>query len=474
MEGPRSRPPANRVVRLTRPVRESVELRQPAIRRPYPPSPYVLILGLLALIAVGTALLLLPFASEPGQRTDLLTALFTATSAVSVTGLIVVDTQTHWSLFGELVVLVLIFTGGLGFLTGSTFILLVIGRQLSLRERLVLRESIGGGTLGSVAALVRSIVRFALLVQVIGTVLLTIHWLVLENEPPIIALWYGSFHAISAFNNAGFDLLGGFRSLTGHADQPYLLLVASALLILGSLGYAPLADLWRERRFERLALDSKLVLTLSGWLLVTGTVMFFVLEHGNAATIGAMDTPSRLVHAFFFSASGRTAGFASLDVSELRDETLFFLMGLMFVGGAAGSTAGGIKVNALAVLTAALVSASKGRMTIVAYQREIPLDAVMHALTVAMLSLLILVNVALVLTIAATFQFVILLFEATSAFATNGLSTGVTQELPGAGKLTLIIAMFLGRLGPLTLAFALALRQREQRIRFPTDSVRMG
>ena len=474
MERPGARRPVDRVVRVTRPRRDVVVLRRPAGRRPHPSSPYLLILGLLALIAVGTGLLLLPVASEPPHRTDLLTALFTATSAASVTGLVVVDTQTHWSLFGELVVLVLIFTGGLGFLTSSTLILLVIGRQLSLRDRLVLRESSGEGTLGSVAALVRRIVRFALLVQLVGAVLLTFYWLVLEQERPLIALWYGIFHAVSAFNNAGFDLLGGFRGLTGHADQPYLLLVASALIIIGSLGYAPLADLWRQRRFQRLALDSKLVLTLSGGLLAIGTVMFFVLEHGNPATLGALDLPARLVHAFFFSASGRTAGFASLDVSALRDETLFFLMGLMFVGGAAGSTAGGIKVNVLAVLTAALVSASKGRLTIVAYQREIPPAVVMRALTVAMLSLVILVNVALVLTIAATFEFVVLLFEATSAVATNGLSTGVTPAFTGSGKLTLIVAMFLGRLGPLTLAFVLARRQRASRLRYGEDAVRIG
>jgi trk system potassium uptake protein len=474
VSGRPTRPPPVRVVRLMRPAPEMVELRRPAIRRAHPPSPVILLVGLIALIGAGTLLLLLPFAAEPGQETSVITALFTATSAVCVTGLVVVDTQAHWSFVGEAVIMVLIFVGGLGFLSSSTLILLLMGRRLSLRDRLLVHEAVGEGTLGSVTGLLRRIVIFALTVQGAGMLLLTVYWLLFERERPAVAVWYGLFHAVSAFNNAGFDLLGGFRSLTGHQDKPLLLLVISGLIIAGGLSYAVVDDVYHQRRFQRLALDSKLVLLVSGGLLTAGTAMFFLLEYGNTETIGSMSLPLGLLHAFFFSVSARTAGFASFNLADFRDETLFFLMGLMFVGGAAGSTAGGIKVNSLGVLAAAVLSASKGRTRVVAFQREIPPAVAMRALTVTLLGLAVVANVALALTIAAAFRFVDLLFEATSAFGTVGLSTGITPGLPLMGKLILILAMFVGRLGPLTLAFALTRREREGLVRYPEDSVRIG
>jgi trk system potassium uptake protein TrkH len=223
-----------------------------------------------------------------------------------------------------------------------------------------------------------------------------------------------------------------------------------------------------------LALDTKLVLVASGLLLVVGTGGFFLLEQGNDQSLADLSLPRALLQSFFYSVASRTSGFAPLNVGDFREETLFFLMGLMFVGGAAGSTAGGIKVNSLAVLAAAIVSASKGRDRIVAFQREIPDAVVMRALTVATLAMVIVVNAALVLTISESVRFLPLAFEATSAFGTVGFSTGITPDLTVAGKLTLVATMFVGRLGPLALAVALVRREQATRVRFPADSVRIG
>lgn len=468
------RPPAFRPrrFRLPRAERETVELRPVTVRRRRATSPTFVIWGLLAVIGAGTLALWLPVASEGDRSTSFLTALFTATSAVCTTGLVVVDTQEHWSLFGEAVILLLMQVGGLGFLVSSTLILMLIGRRLSLRDRLVAREALGEGTLGGVTDLVRRIVLFALVVEGVGAVLLTGYFAV--HEPLPVAVWYGLFHAVAAFANAGFDLLGGFRSFSGQGDEPYLLLVVSLLIIIGGISFAVVSDITRRRRFALLALDTKLVLVGTGALLVVGTLGVLVLEAGNAATLGAQDPLPILTQAFFYSSSTRTAGIAAHNLANFRDETLFFLMGLMFIGGAAGSTAGGIKVNTLAVLIAVVVSASKGRSQVIAFGREIPAVVVMRALTAAVLGMIIAVNITLALTVTEPYPLLPLAFEAVSAFGTVGLSTGITPELSAAGKLLLIVAMFAGRIGPLALAVALVHRERPTRVRFPEDAVRIG
>lgn len=463
---------ANRVVRRTRLQTETVELRRPRIRRERSPSPLVVVWALLVLILTGTLLLSLPFASESGTMTNPLTALFTATSAACVTGLVVVDTQEHWSLFGEAVILLLIQLGGLGFLTSSTLILLALGRQLTLRDRLLVREVMGEAQLGHALPLLRRIVRYAVAVEAAGALLLALAFL--RSESPLVALWYGLFHSLSAFNNAGFDLLGGFRSLAGYRDDTPLVLLITVLIILGSLGYTVVADLWRVRRITRLTLDSKLILATSGALLLVGAVGVFALEVGNAKTLGALSLPQAAVQAWFFAVSPRTAGFATLNLGDFREETLFFLMGLMFVGGAPGSTAGGIKVTSVAILAAAVISATKGRTHVVAFAREVESSIVMRALTVATLGMVIVLNAALALTITEGFRFIDIIFEATSAFGTVGLSTGITPEQSPLGQLVLIATMFVGRLGPLTLAVALARRAEQSRLRYGEEAVRIG
>lgn len=428
--------------------------------------------GLALLIVVGTLLLMLPVAARDGRWTGPLTALFTAASAACTTGLTLVDTRSYWSPFGQAVILLLMQVGGLGFLTGSTLVLLLIGGRLTLRGRLLAQGALGEGTLGDVGTLVRRIVAFALAVEGAGALLLTLYFL--SSEPLPVALWFGVFHSVSAFTNSSFDLLHSFESVAGRPGEPFLLLVLSLLIILGGISYTVVADVWRRRRFRLLALDSKLVLVTTTLLLVVGTAGFYLMEYGNEATIGPLGVPRALMQAAFFAVVPRSSGFQTLDPAVFRDETLVFLTFLMFVGGAAGSTAGGIKVGALAVLVVAVVSAVRGQNTVIAFRREIPTAAVMRTLAVVTLSAVVVVAGAFALTVITSFRFLTIVFDTTSAFGTVGLTTGVTAQLTIAGKLIIIAAMFAGRLGPLTLAVALARREQPSRLRYPEAPIRIG
>jgi trk system potassium uptake protein len=450
-----------------------VALRRGGPARATPlPGPALVVVALAGLIAVGTVLLLLPPATVEGRRTDVLVALFTATSAACTTGLVLVDTADHWTLFGQAVILVLCQVGGLGFLTASTLILLVLRHRLGLRDRLLARDALGEGTLGDVGSLVRRIVRFALVTEAVGAILLALHFW--GEQSPARALWFGVFLSVSAFTNASFDLFGGMRGLTAVGTPPLLLLTLAALVILGGISYSVVADVWRTRGTRRLLLDTKLVLLTTGGLLAAGWGLFYLLERSNPASLGPLNVEDALIQSFFWSVVPRSAGFQTFDPTRFNEGTLLVLIALMVIGGAAGSTAGGIKVNSVAVIAAAVVSAVKGRAQVTAFWREIPTRVVMRALTVTVLAFLVIGGVAFAITVSTGLRFVYVLFEATSAFGTVGLSIGVLPELATVDRVILIAAMFLGRLGPLTLAVALARGREEERLRYPEDTVRIG
>lgn len=430
-------------------------------------------MGALALlIAAGATGLLLPPATRAGEQTSLLTALFTATSAACTTGLVVVDTADHWTVFGQAIILVLMQFGGLGFLTGSTLILMAVVRRIGLRERLLLQEALGEGTLAEIGALIRRIVAFAFICEAAGALLLTAwFW---RDRGPLSALWFGVFHAVSAFTNASFDLMGGFRSFTDERDSPFLLLVLCALIILGGISYSVVADCWRARGVRRISLDTRLVLATTALLLLGGTAVIFLLERENPATLGPLSLPGQILQAFFYAVVPRSSGFQTLPMTGFGDAALLVIMALMFIGGAAGSTAGGIKVNSFAVLAAAVVAAVKGRPRVVVYWREIPTAVVMRALTVAALAAILIFAASFALLVSTSFRGLLVLFEVTSAFGTVGLSTGVTAELGAVDRLVLIATMFIGRLGPLTLAVALTRQDPEDRVQYPRGAVRIG
>jgi trk system potassium uptake protein TrkH len=436
------------------------------------------VLLFLVLIGAGTVLLMLPISTNDGTSTRFIDALFTATSAACVTGLAVFDTATHWSPLGQVVILLLIQTGGFGIMAGSTLLLLLfLGRRTTLRDRILVQESLGGLQLGSVTGLLKRIAIFTLAAEAVGAVVLSIAFVSgPEAGPPgdPLGVWWGVFHAVSAFNNAGFDLTGGFRSLTPFIDDWVVLLTVAILLSLGGLGFAIVGDAIDRRRWSRMALETKIVLATTAALLIGGALLIGFTEWSNPETLGRLPTEQRLLNALFESATLRTAGFTALNPGVFREATLFIVMALMFIGGASGSTAGGIKVNTFSVLLIAIASTVRGQPSAMAFGRRIQHAVVYRALAVALLALAFVFVIGLGLTLTTDASFVQTLFEAVSAFATVGATTGITTELTDPARLITSFAMFVGRLGPLTLVVALAARQRPMTFRPAVESVRIG
>ncbi len=421
---------------------------------------------------MGSLLLTLPVANRGGTVTPYLVALFTSTSAVCVTGLVVVDTATYWSPFGQAVILALIQIGGLGFMTASTFLFTIMGRRVGLVDRMVLSAAQGSPTLGGAVRLARHVVVVTAIAEGIGALVLFLRFLWIY--PLGTAAWMGLFHSVSAFNNAGLDIVGGFRSLTPFSDDPIIVLTIAALLIVGGLGYTVILNLRELRAYRHLALDTRLVLLITISLLVSGTLGILVLEYTNPATLGPMSLPLKVMNSFFMAATPRTAGFSTVDVGLMTQGSLLFIIGLMFIGGGAGSPAGGIKVGTFGVLTAAVWSAMQGRRSVAIFNRELPADAVGRALAVALLGLGIIFLGSVTLTTTERYPVFPLLFEVTSAFGTVGLSTGLTPDLSLVGESLTIVTMYVGRLGPLTTALALAQREKPETFKYPESHVRIG
>ena len=466
--------PGDRRVRLGRERPVEHELTPPRrVRRPASPA-IVLVRGFAVVIGIGTLVLMLPLSSSSGAWTPFIDALFTATSAVCVTGLVVVDTATYWSPFGQVAILVLIQLGGLGFMTASTLLLfMLIGRRTGLRDRLLVQASTGTPDLGSATAILVRVAAFTAIAEVFGFLVLAFAFLG-DGVEPLTSAWWGLFHSVSAFNNAGFDLVGGFRSVTPFAGDPLILGALAGLFIVGGLGYAIVGDLAYRRRGRRLALETRVVLLTTVTLLVGGTAAIGLLEWSNPATLGALEPIERVTNAFFTSATARTAGFNSLDMGGLLEPTLVILGALMFIGGASGSTAGGIKVNTFSLLLIAIVSTIRGDPSATALGRRVPHESVYRALSIALLAIAFVFLVVLGLEITTDVAFVDNAFEAISAFGTVGLSTGITPDLPPAARLLLTGAMFVGRLGPLTLVLALAARARPVPYRPAVETIRIG
>ena len=467
--------PGDRVVRHPR--EEEIKPLHIAAARPRVPpknfgSPYMLMGGFAFLIAVGTLLLLLPFANTSGEVTPFMDALFTATSAVTVTGLVVVDTPTYWSFSGQLIIMVLIFAGGLGIMTSATLFLIIIGQRITLANRLLMRESLGVHQLGGLIRLTLRIVLVVVSIQLIGFLILLLS---LMGEYPLsTALWQSAFHAISGFNNAGFVIFPDSQSLDAFWRDYTFLVPMTILIILGTLSFSVLLDIFGYRRFNRYTLDTKLVVVVTTLLLLLGGVVIFAAEYANPATFGPMPVVDKVLTAFFHSASGRTAGFTTVDFGDMEQHSNFFITGLMFIGGASASTAGGIKVNTIAVLMAAVLSSIAGKTHATAFGREVAQPQIYRALTVLVLGLAMVFAVSFFLTITEGLPLIQILFETVSAFATVGLSTGITQELSPVGRLIIILTMYLGRIGPLTLALVLAQREKTAPYRYAEERVKIG
>jgi len=463
--------PADKVFRPPRPWRVSLPAVLP--RRGGGFSSIKLIYGFAALIAVGTVLLILPISSKTGQFTNPVDALFTATSGVCVTGLAVVDTGTYWSSFGQVVLLILFQLGGFGFMTSATILFLMMRRRIGLQERLLVGESIGVTKPGGIVRIIRRAAMFTMVAESVGVVILFVRFLA-GGTPARMALWKAVFHAVSAFNNCGLDIMGNFRSLLDYQRDPLVLLTIAALIILGGIGYIVVDDVLASRSFGRLSADSKIILVTTLSLLAFGTIFILLAEFSNPATLGVLSFPQKLLVSFFQSVTPRTAGFTAIDISKIMGPSLFFTMFLMFVGGASGGTAGGVKVNTFGVLISAALSSIKRREHPGAFGREFIPRTVYRALALVMLYLGIAAAVALALSITEKFGFVNLLFETFSALGTVGLSTGITPGLSVAGRLIIPATMFGGRLGPLTFVSVLTERQQPVEYRYPKGIIRIG
>ena len=436
-------------------------------------SPLILIYAFAALIAVGTALLLLPVAHEGSGLTPFMDALFTATSAVTVTGLVIQETSTYWTRTGQVMILGMMFVGGLGFMTIATFLLILIGQRVTLSQRLLVRESLGVDHMGGLVRLTVGIVLVSVVIQMAGFVALVIRFSFLY--PPAEAVWQAVFHAVSGFNNAGFIALSEENGLAHFRSDGVVLGTIGVLIILGAISFWVMVDVVRVRRFSLFALTTKLVLVLTATLVVVGTAVFLASEYTNPATLGSLSVGQKLSTSVFESVSGRTAGFTTINYDETEQHTNFFLTALMFVGGASGSVAGGIKVNTMAVVMAAVLSTMRGRTNAVAFGREIPRLLVQRAMVIGAISITFVFIVAMLLTFSQTgFDFIDLLFEAVSAFGTVGLSTGLTAEVSQWGQAIIVGTMFIGRLGPLAIGLAMAQRTEADLYRYPSERVTIG
>ena len=439
-------------------------------------TPYqVLALGFAGLVLLGALLLTLPVASQSGQGTPFIDALFTATSAVCVTGLVVVDTGTHYSSFGHTVIILLIQVGGLGIMAISTLFALLIGKKIRLKERLLMQEALNQLSVSGVVRLTIYIIRVTLLIEFIGGTILALRWYP-EMGPK--GIYYGYWHAISAFCNAGFDLFGAvhgpFSGITAYVDDIVVNLTIAGLIILGGIGFAVMHDAWESSSFLRLSLHSKIVLITTATLIFAGAGLIYLFEHANPDTLKPLSLQGKILGSFFQSVTPRTAGYNTLDISKLYDGTLFLLIIMMFVGASPASTGGGIKTSTTAVLMLAIWALVRGRSDAECFGRRIPKDIIYKAFSVMFIAFMLVVIVTMALTITEHFSFISILFEVTSAFGTVGLTTGITPTLSTSGKVWLILTMFAGRVGPVTLALAIAMRSRKAQLQYPDGKIIIG
>lgn len=431
----------------------------------------VLVLGFGALILIGALLLMTPWASAEGKSLPFIDALFTATSAVCVTGLVVVDTGTYFSSFGQLVVISLIQLGGLGIMSVSTLMAVIAGKKIQLRERLIMQEAMNQLELSGIVRLMLYVIKATLIIEFIGGTILALHW---YPEYGLKGIYFGYWHGVSAFCNAGFDLFGEYRSVTQYVEDPVVNLTIAFLIILGGIGFTVIAELMGFRRFEHLTFHTKMVLTVTAALLAIGTAFIYVAEYHNPNTLGPLSESGKLLASFFQSVVARTAGFNSVDLTALHESTLLVMIILMFIGASPSSTGGGIKTTTFGVLVASTISFIRGKEEVDIFYRSIHQKVVQKALTLTMIASLLVLVLTLLMSFTEQASLLKILFEVTSGFATVGLSVGVSGEATVFGKLCLILSMFLGRVGTLTVLLSVTAKSARKPLQYPQAKILIG
>lgn len=435
--------------------------------------PAVVALSFLTVIALGTLLLMMPMARADIGGAPFLTALFTATSAVCVTGLVVVDTGSYWSGFGQGVILALFQVGGFGMMTSATLLGLLVSRQMRLRSRLVLQAETHTLGLGDVKGVAWLVLIVTVVVELIATLVLCLRFFLTYGMAWDEALWQAFFHAVSAFNNAGFSTWSD--SVTRFVADPWVLVPLMLAIVIGGLGFPVLHELFLRRgRRAILTIHTSLTLWGTAALIIGGTAVLLFAESGNTRTLGALEMPERLLAALFTSISARTAGFNAIDISALTLESLNLHYLLMFIGGGSAGTAGGVKVTTFFVLLLVVWNEIRGHQDVEYRGRRLSAQVQRQALTILVLSAAMIVIATLALVPMTALPYEKILFEVVSAFATVGLSTGITAELPPAGQYILILLMYTGRVGIVTLAAAFAMNYVRRDYRFPEERPIVG
>lgn len=432
-------------------------------------------MGFLGLILLGSLLLTLPVASATGVRIPWFDTLFTSTSAVCVTGLVVRDTGTEYSTFGHVVLLLLIQMGGLGFMTFATLVFRLMGHSLSMRERMIMGESLSEDDMSDVVGMVHWVVRSAFTVELAGAALFSIRLIPMYG--PAKGAFFALFHSVSAFCNAGFDLFGGGRSLTGFTGDILINLTAVTLVVIGGLGFGVLRDLLSRRGFRRLRLHTKLVLVTYGALLLGGMLTVLALEWSNPATLGPLCFKDKLLASLFQSMTLRTAGFNTIDQAGLRDCTKLIGGALMLVGAAPASTGGGIKVTTLAILFLTVRMVSHGQSELTVFERRIDRGLIQRTVAITCIAVAVaFVDVCALSIMQPEAAFLDLYYECVSAVGTVGISAIGSANLRPLARVLIMITMYIGRIGPLTMALLFLRRQNHSRelVRYPEDRVMIG
>jgi len=442
----------------------------------------VLLIGFITLILVGTLLLSFPAASVTGESVGFVDAMFTSTSAVCVTGLVVLDTGTDFTLFGQIVILVLIQCGGLGFMTMASLIFFIIGKRITLRERIIIKEALNELNIASGVQLVKMVLIFTFTIEALGAILLSLRFI--PQFGLAGGIYRSVFHSISAFCNAGFDLMGGFKSFSDYVADPLINFTFMGLIIIGGLGFVVVFDLFQKIfkwKKVRLSLHTKLVLIASGILIALGLVVFFSLELSNPDTLKNLSPKGKILAGLFQAVTPRTAGFSTIDQAQLKPGSKFLTMILMFIGASPAGTGGGIKTTTMVVVTLLIATVAQGRDRITVMKKRIKNDVTLRAVALFVGGLTLVVVVAFLLLEIESgkgglFVFENILFEAFSAFGTVGLGTGITPYLEPISRIIIAIAMFAGRVGFLTVMYALANRMNpyEARLKYTEENIMIG
>jgi len=441
--------------------------------------PRTICLGFLAVIAVGTILLMMPFSSAAGTWTSLLVALFTSTSAVCVTGLSVVDPGTYFSFWGQFFVATLVQIGGLGYMTATTFLLLLLGARFGLRDKVAIQQALDRTGMHDSAQLIRSIIAVTLIFEISGIFLLLP---VFASDYSLDrALWLATFHSINSWNNAGFSL---FRdNFIGYQTSVLLNVVVTVLIIFGGIGYGVILEMyvWLRDRLQRkpeqmgFTLNFKVATTTTLVLLIFGTIAFFLVESRNPQTFGNLNLGNQIMLAWFQSVTPRTAGFNTIDIGKMTTAGLFLTIALMFIGASPGGTGGGLKTTTFRVLTSCTKAILQGKEEVLLYERTVPVSLILKAVGVLVGSIAtVLLSTVLIAVTDPEINFIQILFEVVSAFATVGLSTGITATVSVTAKIILIVTMYIGRVGILLLMAALLGDPKQTTIRYPEETMIVG